>query len=138
MDNEEVEEEMDQMQTCDICKEMSNTVEIRQSDDLRCDKCIENPIEKPRDRETSSNREENEIAELRAVGLMYKSLLGKVKIKLKNSKGEQRVNVKWLGSLQELKRFCYSRLEKDRYVARDKKEGIVNIIQNCQSNHHSL
>ena len=30
---------MDQMQTCDICKEKSNTVEIRQSEDMRCDKC---------------------------------------------------------------------------------------------------
>ena len=94
---------MDQMQTCDICKEKSNTVEIWQSDDLRCDKCVENPSEKPRDRETSSNREDNEIAELRAVALMYQSLLRKVKIKLKNSKGAQRVNVKWLGSLQERK-----------------------------------
>ena len=68
--SEEVKEEMDQMQTCDICKEKSNTVEIRQSDDLRCDKCVENPSEKPRDRETSSNREDNEIAELRAVALI--------------------------------------------------------------------
>ena len=33
-------------------------------------------------------------------------------------------------------RFCYSRLKKDRYGARDKKEGIVNIIQNCQPSHH--
>ena len=87
---EKVKEEMDQMQTCDICKEKSNTVEIRQSDDLRCDKCVENP---------SENREDNEIAELRAVALRYQSLLRKVKIKLKNSKGAQRVNVKWLGSL---------------------------------------
>ena len=61
MDSEVVEEEMDQMQTCDICKEKSNTVEVRQSDDLRCDKCIENPIEKPSDRETSSDREKNEL-----------------------------------------------------------------------------
>ena len=96
---------MDQMQTCDICKEKSNTEEIRQSDDMRCDKCVEHPSEKPRDRETSSNREDNEAAELRAVALMYRSLLRKVKIKLKNSKGAQRVNVKWLGSLQELKDF---------------------------------
>ena len=99
---------MDQMQTCDICKEKSNTVEIRQSEDMRCDKCVENPSEKPRDRETSSNREDNEAAELRAVALVYRSLLRKVKIKLKNSKGEQRVNVKWLGSLQELKDLLLS------------------------------
>ena len=68
---------MDQMQTCDICKEKSNTVEIRQSEDMRCDKCVENPLEKPRDRETSSNREDNEAAELRAVALMYRSLFEK-------------------------------------------------------------
>ena len=103
---------MDQMRTCDICKEKSNTVEIRQSEDMRCDKCVENPSEKPRDRETSSNREDNEAAELRAVSLMYRSLLRKVKIKLKNSKGEQRVNVKWLGSLQELKDFVTVVLKK--------------------------
>ena len=113
VNSEEVkEEEMDQMQTCDICKEKLNTVEIRQSDDLRCDKCVENPSEKLRDRETSSNREDNEIAELRAVTLMYQSLLRKVKIKLKNSKGAQRVNVKWLGSLQELKDFVTLVLKK--------------------------
>ena len=40
-------------------------------------KFVKNPTEKPRDREASGNREENEIAELRAVGLMYSSLLGK-------------------------------------------------------------
>ena len=112
VDSEAVEEEMDQMQTCDICKKKSNTVEIRQSDDLRCDKLIENPIEKPTDRETSSNREKNEIAELRAVRLMYRSLLGKVNIKVNNSKSEQRVDVKWLGSLQELKDFVTLVLKK--------------------------
>ena len=69
VDSEEVEEEMDQMQTCGICKEKWNTVEIRQSDDQRYDKCVENPIGKPKDRD--------EIAELRAVSLMYKTSVGK-------------------------------------------------------------
>ena len=40
------------------------------------------------------------------------SLSGKVKIKLKNSKGEQRLNVKWLGSLQELNDFVTLVLKK--------------------------
>ena len=65
---------------------------------------------------------------------MYKRLSGKVKIKLKKSKGEQRVDVKWLGSLQELKDFVTLVLKKTG--TRDKKEGIVNIIQNCQPNQH--
>ena len=64
-----MEEEIDQMQTYDICKEKSNTVEIRQSDDLRCDKCVENPIEKcvenpiekPRDRETSVTEKKTKL-----------------------------------------------------------------------------
>ena len=43
---------------------------------------------------------------------MYQSLLRKVKIKLKNSKGVQRVNVKYLGSLQELKDFVTLVLKK--------------------------
>ena len=65
---------MDQKWTSDICKEKSNSVEIRQSHDLRFDKCVENPVERSRNQENSSNSDEKEIAELRTVCLIYKLL----------------------------------------------------------------
>ena len=105
------------MYSCDICKEKSTSVELRQSDDLRCDKCT--------DTQKCRNSHDGE-AEIRELCSMYPRLVENIKMKDRSSKGKQKLGFTWHGSLEQQKDF------------RKKEKIVIYFVQNCQPQHYIL
>ena len=89
------------MYSCDICKEKSTSVQLRQSNDLRRDKCAD--TQKCGNSQNSSG--DDGEAEIRELCSMYPRLVEDIKMKDTNSKGKQKLGFKWHGSLEQLKDF---------------------------------
>ena len=103
---------------CCICKKLSEDVDLRQGDELKCKDCHLRSVKpyqgqgQEENLATNLNTSGQSDGELRATSFLYDHLLDKLVIKEKVSKGIKKSSFKWTGTTESLKDFVTLVLKK--------------------------
>ena len=94
---------------CSRCNVNKEDEELRQSDELLCQVCTNESLQKGKPRE---DLKENPKENLKIIYVLYQNLVDRLKVKKKTANDKPKIRFHWLGTLDLLKNFVALFLEK--------------------------
>ena len=86
-----------QPRRCERCHQLAENVDLRQSDELLCQKCAA--------KDEINKTSQTSQVDFKIMYIVYENLIDKLKIKCKTTKGKPKGRFRWKGNVDELRDF---------------------------------